>query len=273
MVDSHSSQNQDKKVYEIVNEYYYDIESITVYFKRYCIFSKKFEHKRIAWLMLFLMLSISYHAIMVIIMESSILQEAFPIYTYDSKILGWIVYFVSLVIYVAMLMFIDSKKAAILKGKYGSNKIQLIQDKWLKENLPESINSFNLVSKSTEWFKTYHKVNHNDFLSTGKLLQNSKVNIIMKNVLAAIGLSISAKFLGEVEVSEIASKYPNKTVLIASNLFLLVLLCLFLYSLFQIFARRFISAIDGRNSKSSYRFNVFNRMLLHHVTIKELHES
>lgn len=87
--------------------------------------------------------------------------------------------------------------------------------------------------------------------------------------MAVIGLSISAKFLGGVEVSEIASKYPNETVLIAFNLFILILLCLFLYSLFQIFARRFISAIDGRNSKSSYRFNIFNRMLLHHVTLKD----
>ena len=162
------SQNEDKKVYEIVNKYYYDIESMTVYFKRYWIFSEKFEHKGIAWLMLFLMLSVSYHAIMVIVMESSILQQAFPIYIYDSKILGWILYFISLVIYVAVLMFIDSKKTVILENKYGSRDIQLIQDKWLKENLPESFNSFNLVSKSTEWFKTYHKVNHNDFLSTGK---------------------------------------------------------------------------------------------------------
>ena len=86
MAGSSGGQNQDEKVYEIVNKYYYDIESITVYFKRYCIFSKRFEHKGIAWLMLFLMLSISYHAIMVIVMESSILQSVFPIYIYKSKI-------------------------------------------------------------------------------------------------------------------------------------------------------------------------------------------
>ena len=269
MAGSSGGQNQDEKVYEIVNKYYYDIESITVYFKRYCIFSKRFEHKRIAWLMLFLMLSISYHAIMVIVMESSILQSVFPIYIYKSKILGWIFYLASLTVYVAVLLFINSRKTDILESKYGSKDIQIIQDKWLKNNLPENMNSFSLVSKSTEWFQSYHKVNHNEFLSTGKLLQNSKINIIMKNFLAVIGLSISAKFLGGVEVSEIASKYPNETVLIAFNLFILILLCLFLYSLFQIFARRFISAIDGRNSKSSYRFNIFNRMLLHHVTLKD----
>ncbi|CAN6960197.1 hypothetical protein NYA8BAC_01011 [Psychrobacter okhotskensis] len=269
MAGSSGGQNQDEKVYEIVNKYYYDIESITVYFKRYCIFSKRFEHKGIAWLMLFLMLSISYHAIMVIVMESSILQSVFPIYIYKSKILGWIFYLASLAVYVAVLLFINSRKTDILESKYGSKDIQIIQDKWLKNNLPENMNSFSLVSKSTEWFQSYHKVNHNEFLSTGKLLQNSKINIIMKNFLAVIGLSISAKFLGGVEVSEIASKYPNETVLIAFNLFILILLCLFLYSLFQIFARRFISAIDGRNSKSSYRFNIFNRMLLHHVTLKD----
>ena len=269
MTGSSESRNQDRKIYEMVNKYYYDIESITVYFKSYCIFSKNFKHRRVALLMLCLMSSIAYHAVMIVIMESSILQDALPIYVYKSKYLGWMLYFVSLAVYVVVLLFIDSRKTNILESKYGSKDIQLVQDKWVENNLPENVNSFSLVSKSTEWFQSYHKVNHNDFLSTGKLLQNSKINIIMKNVLAAMGLSISAKFLGGAEVSEVASKYPNETVLIAFNLLLLIFLCLFLYSIFQVFGRRFVSAIDGRNSKSSYRFNIFNRMLLHHVTLKD----
>ncbi len=268
MTYSRNSQNKNKKIYEIVNQYYYDVESITVYFKGYNIFSKKFKHKKIACIMFFLAVSITYHAIMVVTMESLILQQAIPIYIYESKAKGWGLYILSLVIYVAFLIFIDTRKTAILQCKYGSKKIQLIQDKWIKDNLPESMNAFSLVNKSTEWFQSYHKVNYNDFLATGKLLQNSKFNIVIKNLIGVLGISLSAIFLGGIKISEIASKYPNETVLIGFNLFALILLCVFLYGFFQIFAKRFFSALDGKNSKSSYRFNVFNRMLLHHVTLK-----
>lgn len=267
MADSRGNQNQ--RVHEIVNKYYYDIESITVYFKRYCIFSKRFEHKRIAWVMLFLMLSISYHAIMVVAMESSILQKYIPIHIYENNYLGWILYISSLIAYVLVIIFIDSKKREILELRYGSKNIQEVQDKWIEKNLPKDVNILKLVNKNTEWFQSYNKFNYNDVLSTGKLIQNSKVDIVMKNIFAFLGVAFSAKFLGGIEVSEVAAKYPNEAVQIVFSLFLLILLLLFLYSMFQVFAKRLIAAVDGRSSKASYRFNVFNKMLLHHVTLKD----
>lgn len=269
MENTGNSNNNRKKIYELVNSYYYDVESITVYFNRYCIFSENFKHKKVAFTIIFLMLSVIYHAVMVIIQESPVLQKYTPIHVYENLYLGWILYVASLIAYVLVIMFIDGKKKEILELRYGSKNIQEIQDKWLKDNLPEDINLLNLIDKNNEWYQRYYKFNYNDALSTGRLIQNSKVNMIMKNTLAFLGVAFSAKFLGGIEVSEIATKYPNETVQIVFNLFLLTLSLLFLYGIFQVFAKRLIAALDGRNSKASYRFNVFNRMLLHHVTLKD----
>lgn len=262
------------RFYEFVNKYYYDIESMKVYFGSYLIWKQGYRAIVSVIMIVSLFLSI-YHFLLIITFNALKIfnSNIFNFYGSYSASMIWVGYIISLIIYVLTLVFIEIKKTNILYDKYHVNSMKDVQSIWLADNLPNSLNKFKLVNKSYEWLNNYRKIQYKSNININGIMDNKVFDIILNNMIPFIGIAIFASLFGDYPVKDLLTNYPKDSVSLIISIIVLGVMFLFLFSMVKMFLYRLISAIDGYNSKNFYRMDRFNIMLLQHVTLDELEKS
>lgn len=267
--------NEDKKVYEIVNQYYYDIESSKIYFDTFKIWRLR-EERLWSCLALIMCFFLAVASIFIIILNAMNLLEADSnIHNIASSYFIWVVYILSLLLYVGCFIHIEDKKLGILKRRYNKEKLVDIQQVWIRENLPSNINKKILIDKIVDWENTHRVLRFysNEFHTTGKMFQSSNFNAFFKAILSVLPIIISVNILNGLSLEEFSVENPITYLTFVVYIIISVAILGFTYSLLKPPFERLLCHIDGNKSKRAYRFNIFNRMLSNHVTIKELNES
>lgn len=267
--------NEDKKIYEVINQYYYDIESSKIYFGTFKIWKLR-KDRLLIFLTLIACSFLTVLSVFFIILNAmNLLTIGSYIHIFASGYTVWIIYISSLVLSVLCYIYIEDKKLVILKSKYNKEKLIDIQQMWIKENIPSNINKKVLIDKISGWEST-HKVlssYNNNFHATGKIFQSSQFNALFKVLLSVFPIIISVSLLNGISLEELSVKDPTTYAILVVYLIGFIVIFVFTYSSLKPFFARLICHIDGNKSKNTYRFNIFNKMLLNHITIKELHES
>ena len=267
--------NEDKKVYEVINQYYYDIESSKIYFGTFKVWELRGDILLVyTSLVIYFFLVVS-NIFVILLNAFNLLDKDTYIHVYASSFWIWVVYISSLMIYLGYCLFVEKKKMEILKNKYNEEKLTDIQKMWIKENLPSNINKKILIEKMIEWENT-HKILEsysNEFHATGKFFQSSHFNAFFKVILSVFPLIISVHILNGISLEDFSAQNPMIYLTLIVYLIIAIVILIFTYSLLRPSLERLLCHIDGDKSKGAYRFNIFNRMLLSHVTIKELNES
>lgn len=267
--------NEDRKVYEIVNQYYYDIESSKIYFGTFKVWKLR-RGRLLVYASLIVYFFLAVLNILVILLNAfELLNENTYIYTYASSYMIWIVYILSLLIYFGCCLYVEKQKLGILKRGYNKEKLIDIQKIWIQNNIPSNINKKILIDKIAEWENT-HKILEsysNEIHATGRFFRSSYFNAFFKIILSVFPLMISVNILNGISIEDFSAENPMIYLTIIVYLIIAIGVLVFTYNLLRPSLERLLCHIDGNKSKGAYRFNVFNRMLSHHVTIKELNES
>jgi hypothetical protein len=267
--------NEDRKVYEIVNQYYYDIESSKIYFGTFRIWKLR-QGRLWSYLALIICAFLSVSSIFIIILDAmNLLEAGSNTYILASNYTIWVIYILSLLLYVGCYIYIEEKKFNILKSKYNKEKLVDIQQIWIKENLPSNINKKILIDKIVDWENTHRLLlfYSNEFHTTGKILQSSHFNAFFKVILSVLPVLISVNILNGISFEDFSVENPITYLTFVFYAIVVIAMIGFIYSSLKPPFERLLCHIDGNKSKRAYRFNIFNRMLSNHVTIKELSES
>lgn len=267
--------NEDKKVYEVINQYYYDIESSKIYFGTFKVWNLRGD-RLLVYTSLIVYSFLAVLNILVIFLNAlKLLNKDTYIYTYASSYMIWIVYISSLLIYFGYCLYIEKQRLGILKTNYNKEKLTDIQKIWIQNNLPSNINKKILIDKMGEWEDTHRILESysNEFHTTGKFFQSSHFNSLFKVILSVFPLIISVNILNGISIEDFSAENPTLYLTLIVYLIVAIGVIVFTYSLLKPSLERLICHIDGNKSKGAYRFNVFNRMLSNHVTIKELNKS
>gem|GEM_PF-6267727 len=267
--------NEDKKVYGLINQYYYDIESSKIYFGTFRIW--KLRRKRL-WIFLALIICffLAIFSVFVILLNAmNLIKVNSIIHNVASSYIIWIVYILSLILYVGCFMHIEDRKFDILKIRYNKENIVDIQHAWIKENLPSTVNKKILINKIVEWEDTNIALNFysNEFRMTGKIFQSSHFNVVFKAILSVFPIIISVNLLNGISIEEFSAENPISYLLIMIYIVIFIVILGVTYGSMRPLFERLLCHIDGHKSKGTYRFNIFKKMLSNHVTLKELNES
>lgn len=267
--------NEDKKIYEIVNQYYYDIESSKIYFGIFKVWKLRGDRLLVyASLIVYFFLA-ALNILVIFLNAFKLLNKNTYIYAYASSYMIWIVYISCLLIYFGYCLYMEKQKLGILKKSYNKDKLIDIQKMWIQNNLPSNINKKILIDKMVQWENT-HKILEsysNEFHTTGKFFQSSHFNTLFKVILSVFPLIISVNILNGISIEEFSAENPMIYLTLIVYLIIVIEVLVFTYSLLRPSLERLLCHIDGNRSKRAYRFNIFNRMISNHVTIKELNES
>lgn len=267
--------NEDKKVYEVINQYYYGIESSKIYFGTFKVWKLR-EDRLLVYVSLMVYFFLAALNIITICLNAfKLINKNTYIYTYASGYTIWIVYISSLLIYFGYCLYVEKQKLGILKRKYNKEKLIDIQKIWIQNNLPSNVNKKILIDKMVEWENT-HKILEsysNELHTTGKFFQSSYFNALFKVILSVFPLIISVNILNGISIEDFSAENPLIYLTFIAYLIIAIGILVFTYSLLRPSLERLLCHIDGHKSKGAYRFNIFKRMLSNHVTIKELNES
>lgn len=150
-----------------------------------------------------------------------------------------------------------------------------MQEKWLNNNLPNSINKSKLIKKMQLWFEKNQKIvkQSNDFLFAEQVLQNKKISVAIYSLISVFFMALSSIVFDNNSLQVIASKSPNMAIAIILLILIYIVIALFVFSILSKLFIRFFNFLDGENSKSSRRFNLFYKMLSHNITIKEIMDN
>ena len=267
--------NEDRKVYEIVNQYYYDIESSKIYFGTFRIWKLR-QGRLWSCLALIFCAFLAVSSIFIIILNAmNLLEAGSNTHILASSNTIWIIYILSLLSYVVCYIYIEDKKFGILKRKYDKEKLVDIQQIWIKENLPADINKKILIDKIVDWENTHRLLlfYSNEFHTTGKIFQSSHFSAFFKVILSVFPIIISVNILNGISFEEFSVENPITYLTFVVYAIVFIATIGFTYSSLKPPFERLLCHIDGNKSKRAYRFNIFNRMLSNHITIKELNES
>ena len=264
-------------VYELVNKYYYEIVSSKVYFGNSI---RNMTKGKLFLLGLILLLFLStILSILLIILNSVNLMLLFKdtlIFNHQiSKAIGWVTYVISLLGLFYLLMFVQKKKFEILKAEYGSDRIIRIQEEWIDRNIPADINKMKIINSSNQWLKSHKTISvaQGDLIQPKTFFQGPILSTVVKLSLPIALLSISTMFLGQHTAQDLTKENPTSVLTLIIYMIIIIAIVSYAYVPIKIFLYRMASHIDGKNSKSKYRFDIFNKMLLNHVTLKDLNES
>lgn len=262
------------KVFELVNKYYYDFVSSKIYFKTFKVWEMGKEQKQVFYVLLI-------HFILILTSILGIIFNSFGI-TFEKLNFNnikmcylWFGYIYSLIVFSCLVVFIEDRIIKILRERFQTKNFAEMQEKWLNNNLPNSINKSKLIKKMQLWFEKNQKIvkQSNDFLFAEQVLQNKKISVAIYSLISVFFMALSSIVFDNNSLQVIASKSPNMAIAIILLILIYIVIALFVFSILSKLFIRFFNFLDGENSKSSRRFNLFYKMLSHNITIKEIMDN
>lgn len=257
---------KDKKVWELVNQYYYDICSSKVVFNGIRE-SHDIHEKNEFYEILFIYIFVFICLIIEWLFKTRNLEQVYWMISLSGV---WFIFF---------WLWWNKRTIEILKEKYSirfsSNRnIREVQEKWIQVNLG-NINKKTLLDICVERHKINKQFKYDEFRSFKSI---KPISVFFIKQVVVVILSITSLYffgdkLGNIIIPEMSDTLL-KGLLIGIYLVLIIIGLVYIIELsIRPLLQRFFAKLDRSRSLNEYRFNFFVSMLSSHIQIGELLEE